>query len=199
MWSQYLCFLSCIFCSISNQVVTRVFRYRLHNDTARWLSIDKDTGSVKVKSNMDRESHYIKDNRYSVLVLAHDNGKVTLLVWSNNIPTSLSPVCQIMIPGVNNNHASLFFFILLDTVPATGTGTLVVTLVDVNDHRPFIKQRKVSLCNSDPIPVQLDIIDLDGPGHAGPFIVELQGTHRINWTININSISEGSLTVEEIV
>lgn len=45
----------------------------------RWLSVEKDTGSVKVKNSMDRESNYVKDSKYTVLVLAYDNGNVIFI------------------------------------------------------------------------------------------------------------------------
>lgn len=128
---------------------TTKIRYKLYTDAAGWLSLDQETARVSVRSTMDRESQFVRDGKYTVLVMAYDN----------------------------------------ETVAATGTGTLVVTLSDVNDNAPVVKQRTVSLCNTDPVPVQLDIVDSDSTGNAGPFTVELQGEHRTNWNININSTS----------
>uniref|UniRef100_A0A3B4AFA0 Cadherin-1 n=1 Tax=Periophthalmus magnuspinnatus TaxID=409849 RepID=A0A3B4AFA0_9GOBI len=125
---------------------TTKIRY-LNADAAGWFNLDQDTGRVSVRSDLDRESHFVRDNMYTVPVLAYDN----------------------------------------DTAPATGTGTLIVTLVDVNDNAPVIQQRRVSVCNVDPVPVQLDIVDSDSPENAAPFTVELQGEHSKSWNIKVNA------------
>uniref|UniRef100_A0A8B9GYI5 Cadherin-1 n=1 Tax=Astyanax mexicanus TaxID=7994 RepID=A0A8B9GYI5_ASTMX len=112
---------------------TQTVTYRVGTDPAGWLSVDKGTGLISVKSLMDRESPFVKEGNYKALILA------------------------------------------VDDVPATGTGTLVITLEDVNDNAPIIEERVIRLCNRDPAPVLLSVTDKDGPKFAAPYTVELQG------------------------
>ncbi|KAK1156199.1 cadherin-like protein 26 [Acipenser oxyrinchus oxyrinchus] len=49
------------------------FRYSVGDDPAGWVSIDQ-TGIVTNKQKVDRESPYVKNNTYTVTLLAIDNG-----------------------------------------------------------------------------------------------------------------------------
>lgn len=80
-----------------------------------------------------------------------------------------------------------------DPSPATGTGTLVIMLEDVNDNAPVIEERVFSVCNKEPVPVVLPVTDKDGPNNAAPFSVELQGNGKNNWTAKMNDSSRLSL------
>ncbi len=51
-------------------------RYKLLQDFANWLEITEDTGLIKVRSSLDREASFIRNEQYTVLVLAYDNGNV---------------------------------------------------------------------------------------------------------------------------
>uniref|UniRef100_A0A4W5JRM0 Cadherin-1 n=1 Tax=Hucho hucho TaxID=62062 RepID=A0A4W5JRM0_9TELE len=125
--------------------------YKIPNDLAGWLSINKDTGLIKVKSLMDRESTFVQDNKYSVLVLGIDN----------------------------------------DEIPATGTGTLIIELEDVNDNPPTIDERMIKVCNKESSPQLLSVTDKDGAGFTAPYTVQLQGSSLSNWTARMNDTKTG--------
>ncbi|XP_072527114.1 B-cadherin-like [Salminus brasiliensis] len=139
---------------------TQTVTYRVGTDPAGWLSVDRETGLIRVKSPMDRESPFVKDGKYKALILAVDD----------------------------------------DPVPATGTGTLVIVLEDVNDNAPVIEEREIRVCNKESTPVLLSVTDKDGPGFADPYTVELQGDSRINWTARMNETKTGiELTLKNVL
>ncbi|XP_034464880.1 B-cadherin-like [Hippoglossus hippoglossus] len=125
--------------------------YKIISDPAGWLNVAKDTGLIKVKSIMDRESHFVKDSKYTALIGAYDN----------------------------------------DDVPATGTGTLIIQLDDVNDNAPIIEERTIKVCYKESAPQLLSVTDKDGPGFAAPYSVSLQGMSKTNWTARMNDSKTG--------
>ncbi|TNN58333.1 Cadherin-1 [Liparis tanakae] len=127
--------------------------YRVIRDPAGWLNVAKDTGLIKVKNPMDRESPFVTDNKYTALIGAYDN----------------------------------------DEVPATGTGTLVILLEDVNDNAPTIEERSIKVCHKESVPQLLSVTDKDGPGFAAPYSVSLQGMSKTNWTARMNGSKTGIL------
>ncbi|KAG9329106.1 hypothetical protein JZ751_007619, partial [Albula glossodonta] len=125
--------------------------YRTGNDPAGWLNVSKETGLIKIRSPMDRESPFVKNGRYQATILAIDN----------------------------------------NDIPATGTGTLLIELEDVNDSAPIIEEREITVCNQDSQPVLLSVTDKDGPGFAAPFRVDLQGSSKNNWTARMDDTKTG--------
>ncbi|XP_054566842.1 cadherin-3 isoform X2 [Eptesicus fuscus] len=70
--------------------------------------------------------------------------------------------------------------------PATGTGTLLLTLVDVNDHGPVPEPRQITICNQSPVPQVLNITDKDLSPHTSPFKAQLTQDSDIYWTAKVN-------------
>ncbi|KTF76067.1 hypothetical protein cypCar_00035912 [Cyprinus carpio] len=126
--------------------------YKMGNDLAGWLSVSPETGVIKVRSLMDRESAYVKDGKYRAIILAVDDDALS---------------------------------------PATGTGTLIIELENVNDNAPVINERIIKICNRGSAPILLSITDKDGPPFGAPFSVETQGETSKNWSTSMNETSTG--------
>ncbi|XP_041124127.1 cadherin-13-like [Polyodon spathula] len=113
----------------------QTIKFAMLKDPAGWLNVHPVKGTVNTTAILDRESTYVKDNTYTAIFMATDNG---------------SP-------------------------PATGTGTLVITLEDGNDHAPSLYPSVARVCedSKDLSVVLLGGRDEDISPNADPFKFEL--------------------------
>lgn len=56
-------------------VICSLFRFAVLRDPANWLSVNPVRGTVNTSANLDRESPYVHDNKYTAIFMATDNGK----------------------------------------------------------------------------------------------------------------------------
>ncbi|XP_073692657.1 B-cadherin [Garra rufa] len=70
-------------------------RYKIGNDPAGWLSVNQDTGMIKVKSIMDRESDRVKNGTYRAILLALDD--------DGNLCETGTGTLEIKLEDVNDN------------------------------------------------------------------------------------------------
>ncbi|KFU85780.1 hypothetical protein M959_05477, partial [Chaetura pelagica] len=89
-------------------------------------------------------------------------------------------------PFVKNSTYSAMLLAMDDgSPPATGTGTLLLTLLDVNDHGPEAEPRDITVCNHNPQPQVLTITDRDLPPNTGPFRAELSQGSGDSWAVEV--------------
>uniref|UniRef100_A0A7N6BVU4 Cadherin domain-containing protein n=1 Tax=Anabas testudineus TaxID=64144 RepID=A0A7N6BVU4_ANATE len=92
-------------------------------------------------------------------------------------------------PYVKNNLYNVTFMAYDNGVPpATGTGTLQIHLLDINDNAPHVFPSDVEMCERpDPNAINITASDPDLNPNAGPFVFELANRPsdiRRNWTLN---------------
>ncbi|XP_066558616.1 cadherin-like protein 26 [Amia ocellicauda] len=92
-----------------------VITYKVAEDPAGWVTVNSKTGAVTTKGIVDRESKYVVNNTYTVVIHAVDNGKppmtgtVLLKIYVNdendNTPTLISNMIDIcMADGESMNN-----------------------------------------------------------------------------------------------
>ncbi|NXJ85636.1 CADHK protein, partial [Trogon melanurus] len=92
----------------------------------------------------------------------------------------------------NSTYTAVLLAVDDGSPPATGTGTLLLTLLDINDHGPEAEPRDVTVCNRNPQPQLLTITDRDLPPNTGPFRAELTHGSGDSWAVEVG---EGGDTV----
>ncbi|KAK2530191.1 B-cadherin-like protein [Columba guinea] len=85
----------------------------------------------------------------------------------------------------NSTYAAMLLAVDDGSPPATGTGTLLLTLLDVNDHGPEAEPRDITICNRSPQPQVLTITDRDLPPNTGPFRAELSHGSGDSWAVEV--------------
>ncbi|XP_041865568.1 B-cadherin isoform X2 [Melanotaenia boesemani] len=92
--------------------------YRMISDPAGWLNVDSENGRITVKSKMDRESPFVKDNRYMALIGAYDN---------DELPATGTGTLFIQLEDVNDHAPSIVErdFRICNKKPAPQTLTVV--------------------------------------------------------------------------
>ncbi|XP_057609688.1 cadherin-3 isoform X1 [Chionomys nivalis] len=70
--------------------------------------------------------------------------------------------------------------------PTTGTGTLLITLTDINDHGPLPEPRQITICNQSPVPQVLNITDKDLSPNSSPFQAQLTHDSDIYWAAEVS-------------
>ncbi|KAL1784769.1 cadherin-1 isoform X1 [Sigmodon hispidus] len=79
---------------------------------------------------------------------------------------------------------------------ATGTGTLLLVLSDVNNNAPIPETRSMQFCQRNPQPRIINILDPDLPPNTSPFTAELTHRASVNWTIEYNDSAQESIILK---
>ncbi|XP_054835317.1 cadherin-like protein 26 [Eublepharis macularius] len=130
--------------------VPNAIRYKIAFDPAHWVTIEERTGILTTVRILDRESSYVNNSIYTILVHAIDDG----------VP------------------------------PQTGTGTIQLFLIDINDNVPVLVTWSVDICNGiEKGSFRITAEDADLSPYGGPFaftLTEVSENTKDVWKLGQN-------------
>ncbi|XP_007450004.1 PREDICTED: cadherin-3 isoform X2 [Lipotes vexillifer] len=131
---------------------------------------DPDKGSQKI-------SYHILRDPAGWLAMDPDSGQVTAagVLDREDEQFVRTNVYEVMVLATDDGSP-----------PTTGTGTLLLTLMDVNDHGPVPEPCQITICNQSPLPQVLNITDKDLSPHTSPFRARLTHDSDIYWMAEVN-------------
>ncbi|NXA16652.1 CADH1 protein, partial [Sapayoa aenigma] len=104
----------------------------------------------------------------------------------NGIVTAAQPLDRESAHAINSTYKAIVLAVDSGSPEdATGTGTLLLLLQDVNDNGPVPEPRSFDICNRQPEDPTLNIVDKDLPPNTFPFRAELMHGSSTNWTVRV--------------
>ncbi|NXU56123.1 CADH1 protein, partial [Turnix velox] len=103
----------------------------------------------------------------------------------NGIVTATQALDRESVHAINSTYKAIVLAVDNGAPDATGTGTLLLLLQDVNDNGPMPEPRIFDICHRQPEEQTLSIVDKDLPPNTYPFSVGLELGSGTNWTASI--------------
>ncbi|XP_074768963.1 cadherin-1-like [Athene noctua] len=127
-----------------------------------------------------------KDQRQKIMYrMGSDPAGWLAIDPENGIVTVAQPLDRESVHAINSTYKAFVLAVDSGSPDATGTGTLLLHLQDVNDNGPMPEPRLFDICNRQPEEQTLNIIDKDLPPNTYPFHAELQHGSGTNWTVKV--------------
>ncbi|GAB0195374.1 hypothetical protein GRJ2_002002700 [Grus japonensis] len=104
---------------------------------------------------------------------------------NSGIVTVAQPLDREAVHAINSTYKAIVLAVDSGSPDATGTGTLLLLLQDVNDNGPMPEPRIFDICNRQPEEQTLNIIDRDLPPNTHPFHATLEHGSSANWTVRV--------------
>ncbi|XP_075795937.1 B-cadherin-like isoform X2 [Pelodiscus sinensis] len=118
--------------------------------------------------------------------MGSDPAKWLAINPENGIITAILPLDREGSLVSNSTYKAIVLAVDSGQPSATGTGTLLLTLEDVNDNGPVPEPREFEICSRNPVVQQLAIVDPDLPPNTSPFQADLVHGSGSNWTATVN-------------
>ncbi|XP_077472126.1 desmocollin 2-like protein [Stigmatopora argus] len=147
-------------------------------DPAGWISVDRNTGELRVANTIDRESHYVKDDLYNITMRAVDatskTGTGTVIIQvedvNDNVPIIIPPAERVVCEKVGELGSSLLVAEDADQAPFKGPFTFSLpdnedgkwSLTRFNNTAATLNQLKELPLRVHKVPVEVK--DLQGNG-----------------------------------
>lgn len=102
-----------------------------------------------------------------------------------------------MVAGISNQKSILVYLLAYSVVfvsdpdepPATATCTVQIHLQDIDDNKPHLENKAVTICANKDNGVRVAARDADDVPYAGPFYFSLKNDEKIlkQWTLDPSS------------